>query len=94
MTIKYIRTISDELIATVVRETEEEITVKDVLAIFTYQDQQTGKASMGFGDWLPYVKGPYSLNKSNITIVGDIIEEIESKYRQHFSGIIVPKTSV
>jgi hypothetical protein len=82
----------EEIIADVISQTEDTITVQDTLAImlkpandgFTY----------GFIPWVPMVEGDKEISLAHVVFLGDPAEDARNAYANMFGKIITPEKKI
>jgi hypothetical protein len=82
----------EEIIADVISQTKDTITVQDTLAImlkpandgFTY----------GFIPWVPMVEGDKEISLAHVVFLGDPAEDARNAYANMFGKIITPEKKI
>lgn len=82
---KLLRLISGEEILGVINEVEGKLVIEDAV-VLVYQQVDSGRMSVGFAPFMPYVEGPIVMEVTGVA-VGYPKEELEREHIRIFSGI-------
>jgi hypothetical protein len=91
--IKAIKLVSgEELVAEIVDETEQTVTVKNPVATVLQQSRANdGALATGFMPWFHAAEGPYTILRDKIVCTANVAEEVKNGYNRVFgAGIVVP----
>jgi len=92
MLVKAVKLISgEELVGEVVHEEEDEITLKNALAIVLSRTP-TGDLSVGFVPFAPYLgRGThFDFKAKDLIFVKEVDEQMKNQYNSLFGGIVTP----
>lgn len=91
--VKLIRmTSGEDVIATLISEDENSVTIKDAIVAIP-----AGKGELGFAPWSPLLSKEVSelnISKKFVIYMAQPITQLIDQYRQMFSPIIVPGTEI
>ncbi len=90
--IKVVKLVSgEELVVEITNETDEAITINNVVAAVLQRSNQTGGAALGFMPWMHAANGPFIIAKDKLICVAEVADEVKNGYNQIFgAGIVVP----
>lgn len=92
MNVKAVKLISgEEIVGEVLRESENELTIKNPLAVMLSRSQ-TGDINVGFIPFAPYIgKHPeITFKTNNLVMVSEVDEQMRNQYNSVFGGIVTP----
>lgn len=93
MTVRLIRMSGgEEVVADVIEETDDTITVSDPIVAVPTQNNQ-----IGFAPWAPFVDKSQKeivVSKRFVVFTGTVADEIAQNYNQMFSKIITPTSPI
>lgn len=95
--IKVVRFLTnDELIGTLVEETDTTITIKNPLRIVVMPSKTDPKnPQIGFVPWMEFsADKEFTISKSFVLVVANPIDEFITQYKSVFSGLVVPKAQI
>lgn len=84
---------SEEVIATVVTEDFQTVTIEDAITL-AYQPMGEGKMSVGFAPFMPQASGKIILQKAAIACTGTPKDALLTEYNRANSKIITPPTDL
>ena len=91
--IKALKLVSgEELVAEIVEDAENSVTVKNPVATVLQQSRASdGALATGFMPWFHAAEGPYTISRDKIICIASVGEEVKNGYNQIFgAGIVVP----
>lgn len=90
--IKVVKLVSgEELVVEITNETDEAITINNVVAAVLQRSNQTGGAALGFMPWMHAANGPFIIARDKLICVAEVADEVKNGYNQIFgAGIVVP----
>ena len=82
----------EELVAEIVENTENNVTVKNPVATVLQQSRSSeGSLATGFVPWFHAAQGPFKINRDKIVCIAEVADEVKNGYNQIFgAGIVVP----
>jgi hypothetical protein len=67
-----------------------EYNIDTPIIILPSQDPQTGKLRVGMAPWVPYLEGPFNINKNLVMFVTNPDSQLMDNYKRATSPVVVP----
>lgn len=85
----------EEILATVVRESNSELTIKNPIRIIlmpaTEEEMRAGKPTVAFAPWMQFTKDEtVSLKKDHVLVNAEPLDQFMEQYNRTFGNIIMP----
>jgi hypothetical protein len=79
----------EEIVAEVVSETEDSVSLKNCVAL-VLQPSRDGKLSFGFVPFGAMVDGDITIGKDKLVFTADASDDLKNNYNSMFGGIVTP----
>ena len=83
----------DEIVATVVSESDTTVEIKDAVALVFHPNEQ-GQVSTGFAPFMPYSEGGITIFKHAVSCTSNVQEKMLGEYNRIFGKIQVAPASI